>query len=140
MPNDSIGWRDLKTKAMQALESLDIPEKVLVYLRPSADTELPAELCIRDEEGVHNVYGMTPRAMLQVVRVAVEIIQNSKHLQIIIFDVSCAKAMLGSGQGFSLTKLIIYISCFSRKKFKKSIPVSTSTKQVVKPSPTLLSD
>jgi len=82
MPNDSIGWKDLKkTKAMQALESLDIPEKVLVYLRPSADTELPAELCIRDEEGVHNVYGMTPRAMLQVVRVAVEIIQNSKHFK-----------------------------------------------------------
>ena len=79
IPNDSIGWNDVRsTGGGEALETLPIPEKELIYLRQSVDQTFPAELCVRDSEGVYSVYGMTPRALMGMLRTGVALIAQTK--------------------------------------------------------------
>jgi hypothetical protein len=59
MPNDSIGWKQMRAAtAMKALEELDIPENILIYLRQSNDPDYPAQLCVRDDrlDPAYNVW------------------------------------------------------------------------------------
>jgi hypothetical protein len=81
MPNDSIGWKQMRAAtAMKALEELDIPENILIYLRESNDPDYPAQLCVRDQnlDPTYNVWGMTPRALLNMVRIGVGLIAQEK--------------------------------------------------------------
>jgi hypothetical protein len=79
MPNDSVTWKQMRqAEALKALEDLDIPGNILIYLRSSADTSIPAELCVRDENGGYNVWGMSPRALYNLVRVGVGLMSQEK--------------------------------------------------------------
>ena len=63
VPNDSIGWNDVRsTAAREALETLPIPEKELIYLR----------------QCVYSVYAMTPRALMGMLRTGVALIAQTK--------------------------------------------------------------
>ena len=79
MPNDSIGWKEMReAAAKKALDDLDIPGNILIYLRNSADTTIPAELCVRDQEGNYNVWGMSSRALYNLVRVGVGLMSQEE--------------------------------------------------------------
>jgi len=79
MPNDSIGWKEMReAAAKKALDELDIPGNILIYLRNSADTTIPAELCVRDQEGNYNVWGMSSRALYNLVRVGVGLMSQEE--------------------------------------------------------------
>lgn len=84
MPNDSIGWKQMRAaSAMKALEELDIPENILIYLRQSNDPDYPAQLCVRDDrlDPAYNVWGMSPRALLNMVRIGVGLIAQDKFFE-----------------------------------------------------------
>lgn len=81
MPNDSIGWKQMKAAAaMKAVEELEIPENILIYLRESNDPEYPAQLCVRDNnlDPAYNVWSMTPRALLNMIRIGVGLLAQDK--------------------------------------------------------------
>ena len=79
MPNDSITWKQMRQAAAEkAMEDLEVPGNILIYLRTSADTTIPAELCVRDENGNYNVWGMSPRALYNLVRVGVGLMSQKK--------------------------------------------------------------
>jgi hypothetical protein len=79
IPNDSIGWKEMReAAAKKALDELDIPGNILIYLRNSADTTIPAELCVRDQEGNYNVWGMSSRALYNLVRVGVGLMSQEE--------------------------------------------------------------
>ena len=82
-PNDTIGWREMKQSlALKALEDLEIPEDILIYLRASGDPQYPAELCVRDQDGNYNVWGMSPRALINFVRIGVELLSQEKFFNL----------------------------------------------------------
>lgn len=82
-PNDTIGWREMKQSlALKALEDLEIPEDILIYLRASGDPTFPAELCVRDQDNNYNVWGMSPRALVNFVRIGVDLIAQEKFFKL----------------------------------------------------------
>ena len=81
MPNDSVGWKQMRAAtAMKAVEELDIPENILLYIRQSNDPQYPAQLCVRDNavDPSYNVWGMTPRALYNMVRIGVGLMSQEK--------------------------------------------------------------
>lgn len=81
MPNDSVGWKQMRAAtAMKAVEELDIPENILIYIRQSNDPQYPAQLCVRDNtvDPSYNVWGMTPRALYNIVRIGVDLMSQEK--------------------------------------------------------------
>lgn len=84
MPNDSIGWKQMRAAtAMKALEELDIPENILIYLRQSDDPQYPAQICVRDDrlDPAYNVWGMSPRALLNMIRIGVGLVAQDKFFE-----------------------------------------------------------
>lgn len=84
MPNDSIGWKQMRAAtAMKALEELNIPENILIYIRQSNDPKYPAQLCVRDDrlDPAYNVWSMSPRALLNMVRIGVGLIAQDKFFE-----------------------------------------------------------
>jgi len=82
-PNDTIGWREMKQSlALKALEDLEIPEDILIYLRASGDPQYPAELCVRDQDANYNVWGMSPRALINFVRIGVGLLSQEKFFNL----------------------------------------------------------
>jgi len=76
IPNDSIGWKEMRqTAAMQALDDLHVPEKILIYVRHSANPEIAAELCVREGDE-YRVYGLNQNALLNMIRTGVGLIQE----------------------------------------------------------------
>lgn len=79
MPNDSVTWKSMReAAAKKALEDVEVPGNVLIYLRKSADTTIPCELCVRDEDGNYKVWGMSPRALYNIVSVGVGLMSQEK--------------------------------------------------------------
>jgi hypothetical protein len=84
MPNDSVGWKQMRAAtAMKAVEELDIPENILIYIRQSNDPQYPAQLCVRDNavDPSYNVWGMTPRALYNMVRIGVDLMSQEKFFK-----------------------------------------------------------
>lgn len=84
MPGDSVGWKAMRqAKAMKYIEDANIPDNILVYLRPSTDPDYPAEICVRDDNVTpnYNVWAMSPRALYNMVRVGVGLMAQEKFFK-----------------------------------------------------------
>jgi hypothetical protein len=84
MPNDSIGWKAMRqAKAMEYIEHADIPDNILIYIRQSTDPDFPAELCVRDNrvDPSYNVWGMSSRALYNLVRTGVGLMAQDKFFK-----------------------------------------------------------
>ena len=84
MPNDSVGWKQMRqAKAMGYIENADIPENILIYIRPSTDPDYPAEICVRDDNVTpnYNVWSMSSRALYNMVRTGVGLMAQEKFFK-----------------------------------------------------------
>lgn len=72
MPNDSLGWRQLRSdKAKEELESLE-GDDVLVYIRDTSDDG--AELCVSDAGGKFIAYKLSSGMLANIAKKAVSIL------------------------------------------------------------------